>query len=130
MRLIVQKFGGTSVKSVARIKNVANIIARAASVQRVVAVASAMGDTTDFLVKLASQASASPDRRELDALLATGEQISIALLSMVLRDMAVPAVSISGPQLGIITENVHTTARIVDIKTEAIRNHLDSGRVV
>src|SRR5215472_8092274 len=130
MTLIVQKFGGTSVKSVARIRNVAGIIAKAARTRQVVAVASAMGDTTDYLVKLASQASASPDRRELDALLATGEQISIALLSMVLRDMAVPAVSISGPQLGIITENVHTAARIVDIKTEAIRNHLDSGRVV
>jgi aspartate kinase len=130
MNLIVQKFGGTSVKSVARIRNVAGIIAKTARTGRVVAVASAMGDTTDYLVKLASQASASPDRRELDALLATGEQISIALLSMVLRDMGVPSVSISGPQLGIITEDVHTAARIVDIKTEIIRNHLDQGRVV
>src|SRR5262245_5250095 len=130
MRLIVQKFGGTSVKSVARIKNVARIIARAASVQRVVAVASAMGDTTDYLVKLASQASDSPDRRELDALLATGEQISVALLSIALRDAGVHAVSMSGPQLGITTENVHTAARIVDINTEGIRRHLELNRVV
>jgi aspartate kinase len=130
MRVIVQKFGGTSVKSVARIKNVAGIIARAASVQSVVAVASAMGDTTDYLVKLASQASASPDRRELDALLATGEQISIALLAMALREMGVPAISMSGAQLGITTENVHTAARIVEIRTEAIRKHLDQSRVV
>src|SRR5262249_13495760 len=130
MRLIVQKFGGTSVKSVARIKNVASIIARAAGVQRVVAVASAMGDTTDYLVKLASQASTSPDRRELDALLATGEQISIALLSMALRDIGVQAVSMAGPQLGITTEDVHTAARIVDINTEGIRKHLELDRVV
>src|SRR5262249_14809714 len=130
MKLIVLKFGGTSVKSVARIKNVASIIARAASVQRVVAVASAIGDTTDYLVKLASQASPSPDRRELDALLATGEQISIALLAMALRDIGVHAVSMSGPQLGITTENVHTAARIVDINTEGIRKHLELDRVV
>jgi aspartate kinase len=130
MNLIVQKFGGTSVKSVARIRNVASIIARAASMQQVVAVASAMGDTTDYLVKLASQASSSPDRRELDALLATGEQISIALLSMALCEMGVAAMSMSGAQLGITTENVHTAARIVEIKTEAIRKHLDQGQVV
>src|SRR5262249_19715828 len=121
---------GTSVKSVARIKNVAGIIARAAAAGPVVAVASAMGDTTDYLLKLAQQASASPDRRELDALLATGEQISIALLSMALRERGVQAVSMSGPQLGITTENVHTAARIVEIKTDAIRRHLESGRVV
>jgi len=130
MNLIVQKFGGTSVKSVARIKNVAGIIARAAAAGPVVAVASAMGDTTDYLLKLAQQASASPDRRELDALLATGEQISIALLSMALRERGVQAVSMSGPQLGITTENVHTAARIVEIKTDAIRRHLECGRVV
>jgi aspartate kinase len=130
MGLIVQKFGGTSLKSVARIKNVAGIITRAASIQPVVAVASAMGDTTDYLVKLASQVSTSPDRRELDALLATGEQISIALLAMALREMGVLAISMSGAQLGITTENVHTAARIVDIRTEAIRKHLEQGRVV
>jgi aspartate kinase len=130
MGLIVQKFGGTSVKSVARIKNVASIIATAARVQSVVAVASAMGDTTDYLLKLAAQASPSPDHRELDALLATGEQISIALVAMALRDMGIEAVSMSGPQLGITTENVHTAARIVDIRTEAIESHLKRGRVV
>jgi len=128
--MIVQKFGGTSVKSIARIKNVAGIIGAAAASQSVVAVASAMGDTTDYLLKLASQVGESPDRRELDALLATGEQISIALLAMALREIGVPAVSMSGPQLGIITESVHTTARIVDIRTETIRKHLEDGRVV
>ncbi|HVG21589.1 MAG TPA: aspartate kinase [Blastocatellia bacterium] len=128
--MIVQKFGGTSVKSVARIKNVAAIVARAAKENPVVVVASAMGDTTDYLVKLARQVSAAPDRRELDALLATGEQISIALLAMTLNEMGERAVSLTGGQLGIITESVHNTARIVDIKTERIRRYLDEGRIV
>jgi aspartate kinase len=128
--MIVQKFGGTSVKSVARIKNVAGIVARAATDNPVVVVVSAMGDTTDYLVKLARQASRAPDARELDALLATGEQISIALLAMALNQMGARAVSLSGVQLGIITENVHTAARIVDIKTDRIRRYLDDGFIV
>ncbi|HEX8091906.1 MAG TPA: aspartate kinase [Blastocatellia bacterium] len=128
--MIVQKFGGTSVKSVARIRNVAKIVARAAERSSVVVVASAMGDTTDYLLKLARQASAAPNRRELDALLATGEQISIALLAMALNEMGKRAVSLTGGQLGIITESVHNTARIVDIKTERIHRHLDEGCIV
>ncbi len=128
--MIVQKFGGTSVKSIARIKNVASLVARAAERDPVVVVVSAMGDTTDYLVKLAHQASDAPNRREYDALLATGEQISIALVAMALNQKGVRAVSMTGAQLGIITESVHTTARIVDIKTERIRRHLDEGQVV
>jgi aspartate kinase len=128
--MIVQKFGGTSVKSVARIKNVATIAARAAASDPVVVVVSAMGDTTDYLVKLAHQVCHTPNRREYDALLATGEQISIALVAMALNEMGVKAVSLTGAQLGIITESVHTTARIVDIKTERIRHFLDEGYVV
>ena len=128
--MIVQKFGGTSVKSVARIKNVASIVARVAAQDAVVVVISAMGDTTDYLVKLASQASAAPHRREYDVLLSTGEQISMALVAMVLNDMGCRAVSMTGAQLGIITESVHTAARIVDIKTERIRRFLDEGYVV
>jgi len=128
--MIVQKFGGTSVKSVARIKNVAGIIARAALTDKVVAVVSAMGDTTDYLVKLAHQASHSPNRRELDALLATGEQISAALMAMALNELNSPAVSLTGAQLGITTESIHTAARIVDINTERLRRHLDNGLVV
>jgi aspartate kinase len=130
MRLIVQKFGGTSVKSIARIRNVAGIIARAAEHNSVVVVASAMGDTTDYLLKLARQASPRPERREIDALLATGEQISIALLAMALIEMGRRAVSISGAQLGITTESVHTAARIVEIDTERIKRHLDAGTIV
>ena len=128
--MIVQKFGGTSVKSVARIKNVAGIIARAALTDKVVAVVSAMGDTTDYLVKLAHQASHSPNRRELDALLATGEQISAALMAMALNELNSPAVSLTGAQLGITTESIHTAARIVDINTDRLRRHLDNGLVV
>jgi aspartate kinase len=128
--MIVQKFGGTSVKSVARIKNAASIIARAAASDSVVAVVSAMGDTTDYLVKLANQASHSPNRRELDALLATGEQISAALMAMALNDLNAPAVSLTGSQLGITTESIHTAARIVDINTDRLRRHLDNGLIV
>ncbi|HSE36434.1 MAG TPA: aspartate kinase [Blastocatellia bacterium] len=128
--MIVQKFGGTSVKSLARIKNVAGIIARTAERDSVVAVVSAMGDTTDYLVKLAHQASSSPSRRELDALLSTGEQISAALVAMVLHDSGARAVSLTGAQLGITTESIHTAARIVDINTERVRRHLDQGFIV
>jgi aspartate kinase len=128
--LIVQKFGGTSVKSIARIKNVAGIVARAAERNRVIVVVSAMGDTTDYLLKLARQISQSPDRRELDALLATGEQISTALLAMALKERGLLGISMTGAQLGIITENVHTAARIVEVKTERIRRHLDQGHIV
>jgi len=128
--MIVQKFGGTSVKSLARIKNVASIIARAAEADSVVAVVSAMGDTTDYLVKLAHQASNSPTRREMDALLATGEQISAALVAMALSDSGARAVSLTGAQLGITTESIHSAARIVDINTERVRRHLDDGVIV
>ncbi|MEK6410786.1 MAG: aspartate kinase [Acidobacteriota bacterium] len=128
--MIVQKFGGTSVKSVARIKNVAGIIAGAAASDSVVAVVSAMGDTTDYLVKLAQQASNSPIRRELDALLATGEQISAALVAMALNDLNARAVSLTGAQLGITTESIHTAARIVDINTDRLRRHLADGFIV
>ncbi|MBI3654309.1 MAG: aspartate kinase [Acidobacteria bacterium] len=128
--MIVLKFGGTSVKSAARIKNVANIAARAAEGDPVVVVVSAMGDTTDYLVKLGRQISRSPNKRELDMLLATGEQISIALVAMALNEMGHKAVSMTGAQLGILTESVHTTARIVDIKTDGIRRYLDDGYIV
>jgi aspartate kinase len=130
MSLIVKKFGGTSVKSVARIKNVASIISRTAAEHSLVVVVSAMGDTTDYLIKLASQTSRAPDRRELDALLATGEQISIALVAMALNEMGVKAISMTGAQLGITTESIHNSARIVDINTDRIKRFLDKGYVV
>ena len=95
-----------------------------------VVVVSAMGDTTDYLIKLARQASKQPDRRELDALLATGEQVSIALLAMALKEEGVKAVSLTGYQLGILTENIHNKARIVDIRTDRVWQHLGAGEVV
>jgi aspartate kinase len=128
--MIVQKFGGSSVKSVARIKNVASIVSQTARSDSVVVVVSAMGDTTDYLLKLANQASSSPLRREVDALLATGEQISTALLAMALTEQGARAVSLTGAQLGITTESVHTAARIVDINTDRIRRCLDEGSIV
>jgi aspartate kinase len=128
--MIVLKFGGTSVKTAARIKNVANIAAKAAEKDPVVVVVSAMGDTTDYLVKLGQQISRSPNKRELDMLLATGEQISIALVAMALNEIGKKAISMTGAQLGILTESVHTTARIVDIKTDGIQRYLDDGYIV
>jgi len=128
--MIVQKFGGTSVKSIARIRNVAGIISRAAKSDPVVAVVSAMGDTTDYLMKLAQQTAQSPNRRELDALLATGEQISAALLAMVLNESGSKAISLTGAQLGITTESIHNVARIVDINTDRIRRCLAGGLIV
>ena len=128
--MLVQKFGGTSVKSVARIRNVAGIVAHAARSDAVVVVVSAMGDSTDYLLKLANQASTAPPRRELDALLATGEQISVALLAMALSERGARAVSLTGAQLGITTESVHTAARIVDINTDRIRRCLADGSIV
>ena len=128
--MVVQKFGGSSVKSVARIKNAASIVSRAALDDSVVVVVSAMGDTTDYLLKLAQQTNSSPPRRELDALLATGEQISTALLAMALGELGARAVSLTGAQLGITTESVHSAARIVDIDTDRIRRCLDDGRIV
>jgi aspartate kinase len=128
--MIVQKFGGTSVKSVARIRNVAGLVKRAAEHAPVVVVVSAMGDTTDYLGKLAGQAAVAPHGRELDALLATGEQISTALLAMTLTDLGARAVSLTGSQLGITTESIHTAARIVDIRTERINRYLEEGFIV
>ena len=128
--MIVMKFGGTSVKTAARIKNVAQLIASAAEQEPVVVVVSAMGDTTDYLVKLGQQISAAPNRRELDMLLATGEQISISLVAMALSELGKRAISLTGGQIGILTESVHTTARIVDIRTDRIQRYLDEGYIV
>ena len=130
MNVTVLKFGGTSVKSIARIRNVAAIVADVVRTGPVVVVVSAMGDTTDYLAKMASQVSRAPSRREVAALLATGEQISTALLAMALHDMGLKAMSMTGAQLGIMTESVHTAARIVDIKTEAIKRYLGDGFII
>ena len=119
MALVVQKYGGSSVADAKRIKSVARRIARAKDKgDRVVVVVSAMGDTTDELIKLAYQVSEHPSGRELDVLLSTGEIVSSTLLAMALRDIGYEAISLSGAQAGIRTDAAYSRARI--LKVEAI----------
>jgi len=129
--LIVQKFGGTSVGTVERIKAVAQrVIQSKGQNNQVVVVVSAMGKSTDELVNLAQQITDQPPRREMDMLLATGEQVSIALLSMALDALGQGAVSLTGAQVGIKTEAEHGRARILEINTDKIRQHLQKNKVV
>jgi len=131
MRLIVQKYGGSSVANVERIKRVAQNIAKIRTQDnQVVVVVSALGDTTDELITLAKQINPKPSSREMDMLLATGEQVSIALLAMALDAINIPVISLTGPQVGIITDNVHTKARIKEIKTNRISSELYQNKVV
>jgi aspartate kinase len=131
MALLVQKFGGTSVADVERIQAVARRIARCREDgHELVIVVSAMGHTTDELTGLARAITASPPQREMDMLLATGEQVSIALLSMALHALGVPATSMTGTQAGIVTESAHGRARILEIRTERLRHLLGEGQVV
>ena len=130
MALLVQKFGGTSVADVERIQAVASRIASCRDGgHELVAVVSAMGHTTDELTRLAAAICPDPPRREMDMLLATGEQVSIALLSMALHSQGVPAVSMTGPQVGIITESTHGRARILEVRTERLHRLLEQGFV-
>ncbi len=126
----VLKFGGSSVKSIGRIEHVASIVADCAKKSKVIVVVSAMGDTTDYLLKMAKSCSTSPEKRELDLLLSTGEQVSIALLAMKLQDMGVQARSLTGGQVGIFTESIHTNARIVDIRKETLSERLKDNDVL
>jgi len=130
MALIVQKFGGTSVGTVERIKAVAQRVIADHTKNQIVVVVSAMGKTTDGLVNLAKEITTNPSRREMDMLLSTGEQVSIALLSMALQELGQPAISLTGAQVGIVTEAAHSKARILHIKTDRIKRHLDRGEVV
>lgn len=126
----VLKFGGTSVKNIGRIQHVADIINKERKNGPILVVVSAMGDTTDYLVKLAKQCREHPEGRELDLLLSTGEQISIALLAMVLHEQGVNARSFTAQQVGIFTESIHNKARIVDIKTNTLLKALETTDVV
>jgi len=129
--LVVQKFGGTSVGSAERIKHVAErVIEEKNRGNDVVVVVSAMGKTTDSLVKLAGEITDTPSKREMDVLLTTGEQITISLLAMALNEKNVEAISFTGWQAGMETEAVHGNARILNIKTERIEEHLMDGKVV
>jgi aspartate kinase len=131
MALIVQKYGGTSVGSVERIQAVATRVEKTVKAgNSVVVVVSAMGKTTDGLVKLANDISKTPSRREMDMLLSTGEQVTIALLSMALQEIGQPAISMTGAQVGIVTEDEHSRARILHIETERLMRQINSGKVV
>ena len=129
--LIVQKFGGSSVKDAERIRNAARIIAETFLMGHdVVVVLSAQGDTTDELLEKAAELNADPSMRELDMLLTTGEQQSAALTAICLEAMALPAVSLTGWQAGIRTDPTHGSARILRIDAERIRKELDRRRIV
>ncbi len=131
MALIVQKYGGTSVGSPERIKNVAKRVARwKAQGHDVVVVVSAMSGETNRLIALAKDIQAHPDPRELDVMVSTGEQVTIALLSMALIEIGVPARSYTGGQVKILTDNAYTKARIVSIDEDRMRADLKAGRVV
>ncbi|OGK81067.1 MAG: aspartate kinase [Candidatus Rokubacteria bacterium GWA2_73_35] len=130
MALIVQKYGGSSVADAEKIAGVARRVAESATRNRVVVVVSAMGKTTDGLVALARQITPSPDPRELDMLLATGEQVTIALLAMALHALGLKARSLTGPQVGLRTDRAHTRARIKAIAAERVGRALDAGEVV
>lgn len=126
----VLKFGGSSVKSVGRMQHVVSLIANRCRNQKVLVVVSAMGDTTDHLHTLALQCSADPDKRELDVLLATGEQVSIALLSILLKAAGIKAKSFTGTQIGLLTESSHGRARILLVDLEIVAQSLAENDVV
>ena len=131
MKLIVQKFGGTSVRDAERIRNVAGIIADTYKAgNRVLAVLSAQGDTTDDLIEKAREINPRASKREMDMLLSTGEQISIALCAMALEARGLPVVSLAAWQAGIHTTSAHSDARIKSIDAERIRRELDQNKIV
>ncbi|HKB34938.1 MAG TPA: aspartate kinase, partial [Gemmataceae bacterium] len=131
MALVVQKFGGSSVATAERIMAAARRAIRAHQAgNQVIVVVSARGDTTDELIELAHQLSENPPAREMDMLLATGEQISIALLAMAIHTLGQRAVSFTGAQVGIVTDSTHTKARIKSISTTRMREALEQGNIV
>jgi len=130
-RIIVQKFGGTSVADTEKIKNVAKtVIKEKNNGNDVVVVVSAMGHTTDYLVKMAKDIATVPSGRELDMLLSTGEGVSIALLAMAIQAEGYEAVSFNAMQVGILTENIHSKARIVKVETEKLKKNLNDGKII
>jgi len=131
MALIVQKYGGTSVANPEKIKAVAKRVIEARKTgYDTVAVVSAVGDTTEGLIKLAYEVTDSPSEREVDVLISTGEQVSVALLAMAVHSLGYEAISFTGPQIGIVTDGIHTQARIMKIEPGKIKSELASGRIV
>src|SRR5437016_13865500 len=129
--LIVQKYGGTSVGNPERIKNVAARVARYhAKGDQIVVIVSAMSGVTDNLIRLAKEIMALPNEREMDMLLATGEQTTIALLAMALHSLGAKAVSLTGAQAGIVTDGLHTKAKIANITPKRVHEFLDNGNIV
>jgi aspartate kinase len=129
--LIVQKFGGSSVSNVERIQNVARrVVSYRKKGYDLVVVVSALGDTTDELIELANKINPDPSEREMDMLLSTGEQISVALLAMAIQKKGFEAISFTGAQVGIITDTSHTRARIIKINTDKIKEELKRGKIV
>jgi len=130
-KLIVQKYGGSSIADAAKIEKVAmRVVSYAKGGNKVVVVISAMGDTTDELVSLAKEINPNPSEREMDMLMSTGEQISCSLLAMAIHKRGVGAISFTGPQVGIITDTYHTQAKILKIETDRIKKELTGGNIV
>ena len=130
MALVVQKYGGSSVADAEKITNVARRVLESAAGNQLVVVVSAMGKTTNGLIELAQQVTPSPDPREMDMLLATGEQVTIALVAMALQRLGLRARSLTGAQAGMRTDTAHTQARITRIDAARVRQALDAGEVV
>ena len=131
MALVIQKYGGTSVATPDLICRVAErVVARHRKGDRMVVVVSAMGDTTDGLQALADKVSRNPTEREMDMLMASGERISMSLLAMAINDMGVEALSMTGGQSGIITDSVHQSARILDLKPQRLLEELEKGQII
>lgn len=129
--ILVQKYGGACLETPSKLRAVASHLAELhGRGHRVVAIVSAMGKTTDDLVRMAYEVSPHPNRRELDMLLSTGERISMSLMSMALADLGVPAISFTGSQAGVLTDDSHSAARIVDVRPIRVREELERGRIV
>src|SRR6185437_9167865 len=129
--IIVQKYGGVCLETPEKIRAVARSLADLhGRGHRVVAIVSAMGKTTDQLIQMAYQVSPTPNRRELDMLLSTGERVSMSLLSMALADLGVPAISFTGSQAGVLTDSSHSSARILDVRPIRVQEELQRGKVV
>lgn len=130
-RIVVQKYGGSSVKSTGHLKRVAqHVVRRKREGFSVVVVVSAMGDATDALLRRAKEIAEQPDRRELDMLLSVGERISMSLLAMAIREAGEEAISLTGSQSGIITTHSHTNARIMEVRPFRVQDELAAGRIV
>ena len=131
MDTVIQKYGGSSLSDLGKVERVADKIARRSRGGiRLAVVVSAMGDTTDELLEKAKALQADPHRRELDMLLSSGERMSMSLLSMALHARGLDAISLTGPQSGIVTDEQHTNANILEVNPRRVRQELDRGRVV